>query len=115
MSRTLELNCLVQGDDLRHIFQIEIASTKAVSALKKRIWIEKKPTFDHVPADTLVLWKVSVPADANLEQELGNLDLTDAKSLPPLKRLSNVFLDLPEESHIHLVVRAPPAGERRSL
>ena len=56
-----------------------------------------------------------MPADANLEQELGNLDLTDAKSLPPLKRLSNVFLDLPEESHIHLVVRAPPAGERRSL
>jgi hypothetical protein len=61
MSRTLELNCLVQGDDSRRVFQLEIASTKTVSALKDPIKDKKKPAFDHVPADTLVLWKVSIP------------------------------------------------------
>jgi len=92
MSRTLELNCLVQGDDLRHIFQIEIASTKAVSALKELIKIKKEHAFKGVDADTLALWKVSMPADANLEQELGNLDLTDEKSLSLLAISSRAHL-----------------------
>jgi hypothetical protein len=30
-----------------------------VGALKKVIKEEKKPAFDHVPANTLKLWKVS--------------------------------------------------------
>jgi hypothetical protein len=56
---TLELNCLVQGVGLRNVFSIEIASTKNVSALKELIKDEKKHAFNRVPADTLVLWKVS--------------------------------------------------------
>jgi hypothetical protein len=59
MSGTLELFCWVQGDPHDQAFSLEIAGTKTVSALKKAIKAEKKPAFDHVPADTLKLWKVS--------------------------------------------------------
>jgi len=37
MPDTLELNCLVSGDDPGNTFTIEIASTKNVSALKDAI------------------------------------------------------------------------------
>jgi hypothetical protein len=42
MPSTLELNCLVLGDDLSHIFTIEIADTKTVGTLRKVIKDEKK-------------------------------------------------------------------------
>jgi hypothetical protein len=48
---------LVLGDDPSHVFTIEIGGTKNVSTLKKAIKNEKKPAFDHVRADALVLWK----------------------------------------------------------
>jgi hypothetical protein len=58
-SLNLELNCIVQGDDTDHLFTVEIAHTKNVSALRKAIEEEKKHTFEQVDADTLSLWKVS--------------------------------------------------------
>jgi len=61
MPTILELNCLVSGDNRGRIFTIEIADTKNVGALKDSIKVKKKPAFDHVPADTLALWKVSLP------------------------------------------------------
>jgi hypothetical protein len=50
---------LVLGDDHARVFTIEILSTKNVSALKRAIKDEKKHAFEHVDADTLVLWMVS--------------------------------------------------------
>ena len=52
MSGTLDLNCLVLGHDASHIFPIEIAESKTVGTLRKAIKDEKRPAFDHVPADT---------------------------------------------------------------
>jgi hypothetical protein len=111
MFRTLELNCLVQGDDLRNAFSVEIASTKNVSALKQRIRKEKEPAFDHVPADTLVLWKVSIPADGLAKQNPRVHDLDEDQSLSPLEELSEVFSGSLRRKHIHIVVQAPPVGE----
>ena len=56
----LNLNCLVFGDDGNHIFSVKIAKSKIVCALREAIKSKKRPAFDHIPADALVLWKVSV-------------------------------------------------------
>jgi hypothetical protein len=111
MSGTLDLNCLVLGHDASHIFPIEIAENKTVGALRKAIKDEKRPAFDHVPADTLLLWQVSIPVNRNLTENLSKLDFVDDRSLLPVKRLSGVFSDQPEDEHLHIVVRVPPAGE----
>jgi hypothetical protein len=51
---------LVLGDnDRSRVFPVEIANNKTIGALKDAIKEKKKPAFDHVPADTLDLWKVS--------------------------------------------------------
>jgi hypothetical protein len=115
MSGTLDLNCLVLGHDASHIFPIEIAESKTVGTLRKAIKDEKRPAFDHVPADTLLLWKVSIPVNRNLTENLSKLDFVDEGSLLPVKRLSGVFSDQPEDEHLHIVVRVPPAGEYELL
>ena len=55
----LNLNCWVHGDELQNVFPVKIARDETVGALKKAIKEEKKPLFDHIPADSLELWKVS--------------------------------------------------------
>src|SRR5258705_41801 len=108
MSGTLDLNCLVLDDDASHIFPIEIAERKTVGALKDVIKVKKRPAFDHVPADTLILWKVSIPVNRNLTENLSKLDFIDENSLLPVKKLSKIFSDQPEDEHLHIVVRVPP-------
>src|ERR1700730_12841788 len=60
MSDMLQLWCWVDGDDHKHTFPIEITGSKTIGELKKAIKKEKEPAFDHLPADTLTLWKVSI-------------------------------------------------------
>jgi hypothetical protein len=115
MSRTLELNCLVQGDALRNAFSVEISSTKNVSALQEAIRKKKEPAFDRVPADTLVLWKVSIPADGLAKEDPRVHDLDEDQSLSPLEELSEVFSASLPRKHIHIVVRAPSTSEHRVI
>jgi hypothetical protein len=115
MSGTLDLNCLVLGHDASHIFPVEIAERKTVGALRDAIKDKKRPAFDHVPADTLLLWKVSILVNQNLTKNISKLDFIDESSLLPVKRLSKVFSDQPEDEHLHIVVRVPPAGEYELL
>ena len=106
----LELNCLVLGEDHSHVFPIEISSSKTVGALKKAIKKDKTHAFQHVDADALVLWSVSVPADGTLEEELSKLELVDEESLSPVKDLAQIFSSGPMKQHIHILVQAPPDG-----
>ena len=111
MSGTLDLNCFVLGHGASHIFPIEIAENKTVGALRKAIKDEKEHAFPHIDADTLVLWKVSIPVSRSLTENLGKLDFVDEDSLLPVEELSDVFSDSPVRRHLHIVVRAPPASE----
>jgi hypothetical protein len=43
------------GDEVSHIFTIEIAPTKNVAALKEAIKEKNKPTLDHLSAIVLDL------------------------------------------------------------
>jgi len=115
VDRVLELNCLVLGDDPNHIFAVEISNAKTASALKKAIKNEKKPAFDHVPADALVLWNVSVPVDRSLKENINNFFLANEESLSPVQELSEIFSDALTRKHLHVIVKSPPIGESQSL
>ena len=53
------------GEDSTRIFHVEIDSDNNVVGLAIK---EKKPLFDHITADSLDVWSVSIPIDedANL-------------------------------------------------
>lgn len=55
----LTLQCWVFSHASDRVFPVEIGKTKTVGALKDAIKDKRKPDFDHVAADSLMLWKVS--------------------------------------------------------
>ncbi|KAH9024241.1 hypothetical protein EDB84DRAFT_1616157, partial [Lactarius hengduanensis] len=57
----IRLNCLVLGDHPSNIFELQIAATESTTILKHLIKEKRQPVFDHIPADAIALWKVSVP------------------------------------------------------
>jgi hypothetical protein len=86
MPTILELNCCIPGDH-RHTWALEIEATKSVGNLKEAIKEKQKHVFDHVDADTLVLWRVSIP-DERLEENITGLDFDETKQLLSVKRSS---------------------------
>jgi hypothetical protein len=109
----LDLNCLVLGDDISaaRVFTVEIAKRKTVDGLKDAIKDKKKPEFDGYAADSLILWRVSILDDRAFNENIRKLKLDHEQSLSPMDILSDVFSESPVPKHLHIVVRAPPAGE----
>ena len=93
MTRFLKLNCLVLGQDRNNIFEVSLGRTQSLAALKVAIRRENKPAFDHVPADSLVLWKVSIRVDSNFKTNVESLTLVEEESLSsPVEEVQNIFL-----------------------
>ena len=98
------------GEPRSRIFPVKIAGTESVGALKKAIKAEKKFAFQHVDADALLLWRVSVPPRGNLDEF--SVDFVEEKSLLPTEELSEVFPGSPPRNNIHVVVKSPILSER---
>lgn len=107
MSENIELFCYVIGDEANDVFAIEISSSRSVAHLKDSIRDELKPRFDNIPANKLVLWKVSIPVDDNLQQNVDSYDFEENGNLMPVKRLSGLFPQPPNPEHVHILVRPP--------
>jgi hypothetical protein len=116
MATPLNLNCWVLGEDSTRIFPVEIDRGKNVGGLKEAVKEKMKPAFDHITANSLDVWNVSIPMDedANLEAQVMNLRLHEKKPLWALKGLLKIFSDLDKET-LHVVVKAPPISEHRCL
>ena len=100
----LTLNCLVRGDHPNRIFQVKIAPTESVGALKEAIKEKKEKTFEHVDADALGLWNVTIPVDNTLKENLKSLDFSLGSLLPPTEELSTLFPKAPAKGQLHFVV-----------
>jgi hypothetical protein len=100
----LELNCFVLGDSANNTFPVKIARTESIGTLKESIKTKNSPVFNHIPAHQLVLWKVSIAFDRNIQETIHELGLTDEGSLLPVDELSEIFVDLPARRHLHIVV-----------
>jgi hypothetical protein len=101
----LELNCFIQGDDPSHIFPIKIARTESVGTLKEFIKT-KKVTLEHVDADSLRLWDISIPYDNTFKETLRKVELIDEKQLSAFDNLASIFPNLPANS-LHIIVKPP--------
>ena len=124
MSDMLDLYCWALGDDPLLAFPIKIAKSETVGGLKKAIkdemmsdaaahtlYLWKVSKILHVNIDDLILWKVSTLVNPSSKDTISQLKFEDGQPLSPMAKLSKVFADAPEEMHLHIVVRAPPAGE----
>jgi hypothetical protein len=101
----IDLNCWVAGDPPERVFSVKIEATEKVSALKDAIKKKKKPAFNNITADSLDLWKVSIPVDEDeLEQAVKSRNVLKNKPLSSVKLLSDFFQEVVKEN-LHVVVR----------
>ena len=77
-----------------------------VRTLKDSMKYKKNIIFKHVDADSLLLWKVSIPID-RLKKTTGDLELKDDDILMPDVKLSDIFSGQPNPDHLHIVVKDP--------
>jgi len=108
---TLEINCLLDGDDASHVFPVKISSNECVGALRKAIKEEKKPALDHVTADSLKVWRVSIPDDAKFAEALANVKLKEEEALSPMETLSRTFSNVHEAGRLQVIVKSPRVRE----
>ena len=103
-TQLLSLNCFVLGDKPEQMFTVKIPKTDNVSTLKKLIKEEKARHFNHVDADSLVLWKSSIPFNRNLNEDVETLKLVNDNALLPVEILSNVFPSVLGNKTVHIIV-----------
>ncbi|KAG0196176.1 hypothetical protein BGX33_001959, partial [Mortierella sp. NVP41] len=108
----LSLFCLVDGEATTNAFPVEIESTKTIGDLKDLIKAKQSPDFDDIVANSLTLWRVSIPDDDDNDEHPILLDkVSEKKKLKATTKLSKVFdTELPEDT-IHVIVQRPPQGD----
>ena len=95
------------SDDASRIFLIKIVKSRTVDALRGTIKGEKRPAFDHIPSDTLILWKIYILVDQGITERIKQEDYVDEHRLLPLNKLSKVFLAQPNDEHHYIIVKRP--------
>ncbi|KAG1776959.1 hypothetical protein EV702DRAFT_1104495 [Suillus placidus] len=100
---TLALNCLIKGDAPSHIFTVKVPATKEVYSLKKEIKHTKDDLFYDYDATCILPWKVYLPCDDKLEDNIKSLNLDKNQVLHPFTLLSDVFPTIPAPDHVHIV------------
>jgi Crinkler effector protein N-terminal domain len=106
----MKLYCWVMGDEVNQLFPLNIAYNKDIGGLKKAIKNEQ-PQFNHLSANALTLWKVSIPAqelDARLPNFQPKHDPNNGVyQLSPMDGLSEIFALEPLHKHLHIIVQPP--------
>lgn len=103
----MTLNCWVRDHDIRHIFTVQISSTKTVAALQRAIKNKKPVVFRDIDTSALNLYKVSLRygEDNSLEGVLGARTISSlGQPLWISRKLSSIFTPLPADDQLHLII-----------
>ena len=110
-----ELWCLcidADGKIIGELFEVQIESSKTISALKEKVW-DKILEFKVIPADRLVVWKLNELSVDDFNQEPPHIPqsrISQAKGDKALsfKKLSAFFdKKSPQKELIHFVIEHP--------
>lgn len=112
--QTLELFCLIVGDDpLQQNFAITIDKKKRVSELKSLIKAANTPSLNNLAAKELTLWIVSISFDDVMNRVINDLlinshgEVDGRTSLYSHLRLSDVFPENPVSDRLHILITIP--------
>ncbi|EKM75087.1 hypothetical protein AGABI1DRAFT_132540 [Agaricus bisporus var. burnettii JB137-S8] len=113
-SSFLNLLCYVRGDPLSNIFPVEIEHGRIVGNLKDTIKEKLYPASNDIVANSLVLWKVSIPCNPDIKDAVEDA-LVNNKPLDPLDEISDLFPRPLEKRTLYIVIDRPVVGTRRDL
>jgi hypothetical protein len=72
---------------------------------------ENPESFHNVNAHSLAFWNVSLADDDNFEENMGKFKCVDDEALKSMTILNQIFPELPEVRHLHIIVRLLPPSE----
>ncbi|KAF9947660.1 hypothetical protein BGZ70_002574 [Mortierella alpina] len=102
----LTLFCLVDGENLSRAFSVKIQPDDTVDDLKEIIKTKKSHDFSDIDANSLTLWKVSIPIVAAESHKIISLDSVESKGeLLPSDEVSEVYGDAPSKRTVHVLVK----------
>ncbi|KAF9922559.1 hypothetical protein BGZ67_010386 [Mortierella alpina] len=102
----LTLFCLVDGENLSRAFSVKIQPDDTVDDLKEIIKTKKTHDFSDIDANSLTLWRVSVPIVAAESHKIISLDSVESKDeLLPSDEVSEVYGDAPSKRTVHVLVK----------
>lgn len=93
--------------DEKNPFSVEIQPDTTIHGLKKAIKEEQRPKFDRFDANNLTLFKVDIPDDDNLEENVNQFLVTKPKALRVTWELSDYYETTPPEEMVHILVQPP--------
>src|ERR1044072_3689358 len=101
----ITLFCLIQGDNLKNIFEVEIENSRSVNDLKEKIKKKKQKFFINVNIGKL--WKVDIPLEENINilktQPCASIKDFDGEELDTTKKVVKYFSDECPEKRIHII------------
>ena len=100
----LSLNCWLWRGTVIHrdIFNVDISSSKNVTALKKALIQMLKLGQDQ---RLIALWQVNIPEEQFLRMAPTQLTLDENSELHGLWKLSRVFPTPPPDDRVHIIVK----------
>ncbi|PFH47700.1 hypothetical protein AMATHDRAFT_50115 [Amanita thiersii Skay4041] len=84
--------------------------SKDVYALKEVIKAGSSE-LSNVLAQELILWKASIPTKSN--EDLKSFTPIDEDALDSIAALNDVFPDIPQQGHVHIMIKYPSPSQRR--
>ncbi|KAI6010554.1 hypothetical protein EDC04DRAFT_2580846 [Pisolithus marmoratus] len=87
----LTLLCWVCSDDIEDVFMVEIWREVTMGTLKSALKNEKLDTFRDVDVNTLKIYCLFIPSDADQVVELRKWRVHGKKPLDPDQQLSELF------------------------
>ena len=113
MMETYKILCFIPGDN--NPFSVDIEKTWDVHHLKRLIKEEMSPALNHLPANSLKLYRVLIDFSSNMEQRIKVLnDLyldKDRAELAAKEELSKYFGENPPEGLRYYVIVQIPKRE----
>ncbi|KAG0023794.1 hypothetical protein BGZ81_007931 [Podila clonocystis] len=112
LEEPLTLFCIMEGQRTNRAFCVKPSPSDTVHDLRCLIKAAKEPSLDHVLADKLNLFRMTISDDAS-SSSISPIQPTHAHSsmlLRPTQVLSDVFGSRAAPNAIHIVVQRPPAA-----
>src|SRR3990170_2681262 len=113
MSDNVAFFCLAEGDSKEKVFKVIAGINDDVNDLKEKIKMKKPNLFANTDANDIVLWKVNISIDDDMEVDVFLKNIQDKSKLShPSGKIYNIFTKRVAEESIHIIVEQPSSKNR---
>ncbi|RHZ81155.1 hypothetical protein Glove_123g146 [Diversispora epigaea] len=114
MSDNITFFCLVEGDSKEKIFKVIVRANDIVIDLRKKIKEKLYPLFEKIASKDIVLWKVNLPIEENVDVDIILNNIQDKLKLSNSTKIINeVFTKNITDNFINIIIERPSKCKKK--